>query len=101
MSLGLRGKHTNDTIIQCLQQRISTMVIIVNCKAETEMTPRDNVLFIVGNLNVKVGNGNTDFDKVIGKHGSGTKNVNGGRLVENCVMYKLIIGTTLFTSRNS
>jgi hypothetical protein len=38
----------------------------------------------MGDLNAKVGNNNTNMDRVIGKYGCGTINDNGERLVELC-----------------
>ena len=50
-----------------------------------------------GDLNVKVKNHISNFERVMGKDGVGTRNDNGERLVEFCVMNNLVIGGTLFT----
>jgi len=41
---------------------------------------------------MQLGNNNTDMDRVLGKHGCGTINDNGERLVELCAAYNLVVG---------
>nr|XP_042717082.1 uncharacterized protein LOC122174765 [Chrysemys picta bellii] len=50
----------------------------------------------MGNLNAKVGKDNTNNDRAMGRHGCGTMNENGERLVDFCNMNDLIIGGTVF-----
>jgi hypothetical protein len=47
-------------------------------------------------LNAKVGSENTGRGHVMGKHGTGTTNDNGEKLVEFCEENNLVIGGTLF-----
>lgn len=47
-------------------------------------------------LNVKVDSDNTLFGQVIGKHGLGDRNDNGGRFVDFCNFHLLVIGGTMF-----
>jgi hypothetical protein len=54
----------------------------------------------MGDLNAKVGKDNTDYKRVMGKHGVGTRNDIGERLVEFCAMNDLIIGGSLLAHCN-
>ena len=55
---------------------------------------------VIGDLNAKVGNNNTDHDRAMGKEGCGTMNENGERLIELCTTYNLVIGGILFPHRD-
>ena len=59
-----------------------------------EITPRKDVLFIIGNWNVKVGSNETPGET--GKFGLGIWNEAGQRLIEFCQENALVIGNTLF-----
>ena len=59
-----------------------------------ELTPRKDVLFIIGDWNAKVGNQETPG--VTGKFGFGIWNEAGQRLIEFCQENALIIANTLF-----
>ena len=105
ISMRLRGKHANTTIIQCYaptneSSDIDKDEFYHQLQAETEAAPRHDLIIIMGDLNAKVGNDNTDFEDVMGKHGIGTRNENGEILVEYCAMNNLVIGGTLFPHRN-
>ena len=51
-------------------------------------------------MNVKVGDDNTGCERVIGKHGCGTRNDNGERLVDFCLNNICTIGGTIFPLKN-
>ena len=51
-------------------------------------------------LNAKVGQENTDYERVIKKRGIGTRNDNGERLKAFRFMINLVIGGTLFPHRD-
>jgi len=55
-----------------------------------------DMLIVTGDMNAKVGNNNTSFERVMGKHGLGQRNNNGERLCEICDMNELMITGTLF-----
>ena len=59
-----------------------------------ELTPTKDVLFIIGDWNVKVGSQETPG--VTGKFGLGVQNEPGRRLVEFCQENTLVIANTLF-----
>ena len=59
-----------------------------------ELTPKKDVLFIIGNWNAKVGSQETPG--VTGKFGLGMRNEAGQRLIEFCGKNALVIANTLF-----
>ena len=59
-----------------------------------ELTPKKDVLFIIGDWNAKVGNQETPG--VTGKFGLGIWNEAGQRLIEFCQENALVIENTLF-----
>ena len=59
-----------------------------------ELTPKKDVLFIIGDWNAKVGSQETP--RVTGKFGLGVQNEAWQRLIEFCQENTLIIANTLF-----
>ena len=59
-----------------------------------ELTPKNDVLFIIGNCNAKVGI--QEIPGLIGKLGLGVKNEAGQRLTEFCHENSLVTANTLF-----
>ena len=59
-----------------------------------ELTPKKEVLFIIGDWNAKVGSQETPG--VTGKFGLGMQNEAGQRLIEFCQENALVIANTLF-----
>ena len=59
-----------------------------------ELTPKKDVLFIIGDWNAKVGSQETPG--VTGKFGLGIRNEAGQRLIEFCQEDALVIANTLF-----
>ena len=59
-----------------------------------ELTPKKDVLFIIGDWNAKVGSQETP--RVTGKFGLGVQNEAGQRLIEFCQENALVIANTLF-----
>ena len=59
-----------------------------------ELTPKKDVLFIIGDWNAKVGSQETPG--VMGKFGLGIRNVAGQRLIEFCQEDTLVIANNLF-----
>ena len=54
----------------------------------------------MGDMNAKVGNDNTDYERSMGREGCGIMNENGERLLELCTTYDLVIGGTLFPHKD-
>ena len=63
-------------------------------KDHLELTPKTDVLFIIGDWNAKVGSQETPG--VTGKIGLGMRNEAGQRLIEFCQENALVIANTLF-----
>ena len=59
-----------------------------------ELTPRKDVLFIIGDWNAKVGSQATPG--LTGKFGFGVQNEAGKRLIEFCQKNALVVANTLF-----
>ena len=59
-----------------------------------ELTPKKDVLFIIGDWNAKVGS--HEIPEVIRKFGLGVQNKAGQRLTEFCQENALVIANTLF-----
>ena len=59
-----------------------------------ELTPKEDVLFIIGDWNGKVGS--QELPGVTGKLGLGVQNEAGQRLIEFCKENALVIANTLF-----
>ena len=99
ISVRFQGKQFNITVIQ---------VYILTSNAEEaevgwfyedlqdllELTPKKDVLFIIGDWNAKVGSQETPG--VTGKFGLGVRNEAGQRLIEFCQENALVIAKTLF-----
>ena len=51
---------------------------------------------VTGDMNARVGNDNHNYERVMGKHGLGQRNYNGGRLCDLSDMNELVITGTLF-----
>ena len=65
-------------------------------RAELENTPRHEMKIVMGDLNAKVGNDNTNYERAMGSEGCGNMNDNGERLLDCCLTNDLVIGGTLF-----
>ena len=46
-------------------------------QAELEEIPRHDMKIVMGDMNAKVGRGNTDYERVMGREGCGAINENG------------------------
>ena len=57
---------------------------------------KHDMLVITGDMNVKVGEDNTNYERVMGKHGLGVRNGNDEKLCDMCDMNELVITGTLF-----
>ena len=98
ISVHFQGKPFNITVIQAYAPSSNTEEAEVEWFYEDlqdllELTPRKDVLFIIGDWNAKVGSQETPG--VTGKFGLGTWNEAGQRLIEFCQENALVIANTL------
>ena len=99
ISVRFQGKPFNIMEIQIYALTSNTEEAEVECFYEDlqdllELTPKKDVLFIIGDWNAKVGS--QDTPGVIGIFGLGVQNEAGQRLIEFCQENALVIENTLF-----
>ena len=99
ISVRLQGKPFYITVIQVYAPTSDTEETEVERFYEDlqdllELTPKEDVLFIIGNWNAKVGSQETPG--VTDKLGLGMRNEAGQRLIEFCQENALVIANTLF-----
>ena len=99
ISVRFQGKPFNITVIQVYASTSDTEEAEVERFYEDlqdllELTPKKDVLFIIGHWNAKAGSQETPG--VTGKFGLGIRNEAGLRLIEFCQENALIIANTLF-----
>ena len=99
ISVRLQGKPYNITVIQVYAPTSNAEEAEVERFYEDlqdllELTPKKDVLFIIGDWNVKVGSRETPG--VTGKFGLGIRNEAGQKLIEFCQENTLVIANTLF-----
>ena len=98
-SVGFQGKPFNITVIQVYAPTSDIEEAEVEWFYEDlqdllELTPKKDILFIIGDWNAKVGSQETPG--VTGKFGLGIWNEAGQRLTEFCQENALVIANTLF-----
>ena len=99
ISVHFRGKPFSTTVIQAYVPTSNTEEAEVGQFHEDlqdllELTPKKDVLFIIGDWNAKVGSQETPG--ITGKFGLGVWNEAGQRLIEFCHENTLVITSTLF-----
>ena len=99
ISVRFQGKPFNITVIQAYAPSSNAEEAKVEWFYEDlqdllERTPKKDVLFILGDWNVKVGS--QEVPGVTGKFGLGVQNEAGQRLIEFCQENTLVIANTLF-----
>ena len=89
-------KPFNTTVIQVYALKSNAEEVEVEWFYEDlqELTPKKDVLFIIADLNAKVGH--QDMTGVTGKFGLGVKNEAGQRLIEFCQEEALVTENTFF-----
>ena len=97
ISVHFQGKPFNITVIQVFAPTSNAEEAEVERFYEDlqdllELTPKNDVLFIIGDWNAKVGSQETPG--VTGKFGLGVRNEEGQRLTEFCQENALVIGNT-------
>ena len=99
ISVHFQGKLFNITVIQDYTLTSNAEEAEVEWFFEDlqdllELTPKKDVLFIIGGWNAKVGS--QEIPEVTGKFGLGVQNLAGQRLIEICQENALVIANTLF-----
>ena len=99
ISVRLQDKPFNITVIQVYAPTSNAEEAEVEWFYEDlqdflELTPRKDVLFIIGDWNAK--EGSQEIPGVTGKFGLGIQNEAGQRLIEFCQENTLVIGNPLF-----
>ena len=99
ISVRFQGKPFNITVIQVYAPTSNAEEVEVGWFYEDlqdllELTPKKDVLFIIGDWNAKVGSQETPG--VTGKFCLGIQNEAGQRLIEFCQENALVIANTLF-----
>ena len=99
ISVRFQGKPFNITVIQAYAPTSNTEEAGVEQFFEDlqdllELTPRKDILFIIGDWNAKVGS--QEIPGVKGKFGLEIQNEAGERLIEFCQENTLVIANTLF-----
>ena len=99
MSVRFQGKLFNTTVIQVYASTSNAEEAEVEWFYEElqdllELTPKKDVLFIIGDWNAKVGSQETPGIK--GKFGLGIRNEAGQTLIEFCQENTLVMANTLF-----
>ena len=94
-----QGKPFNITVIQVYApisnaEEVKTERFYEDLQDLLELTPQNDVLFIIGDWNAKVGS--QEIPGVTGKFGLGVQNEAGQRLTEFCKDNTLVIANTLF-----
>ena len=102
ISVRFQGKPFNITVIQVYAPTSNAEEAEVEQFHEDlqdllKLTPKKDVLFIIGDWNAKVGSQETPG--VTDKFGLGVQNEAGQRLIEFCQENALVIGNTLFQQR--
>ena len=99
ISVRFQGKPFDITVIQAHaptsnSEEAEVEQFYEDVKDVLELTPKKDVLFIIGDWNAKVGSQETPG--VTGKFGLGVQNEAGQRLIEFCQENALVIANTLF-----
>ncbi|XP_052284462.1 uncharacterized protein LOC127880951 [Dreissena polymorpha] len=64
-----------------------------------DKTPRLDMKIVIGDLNAKVGDDNTDREHIMGRHGVGTCYENGELFTDFCAFNDLVIGGNIYPHR--
>ena len=98
MSVHFQGKQFNITIIVYAPTTDAKEAEIYQFYEDLqdllELTPKKDVLFIIGNWNAKIGS--QEIPGIIGKFGLGVQNEAGQRTTEFCQENVLVVANTLF-----
>ena len=99
ISVHFQGKPFNITVILVYAltnnaEEAEVEQFYQNLQDLLELTPKKDILFIIGDWNAKVGS--QELPRVTGKFGLGVQNEAGRRLIEFCQENTLVIANILF-----
>ena len=99
ISVGFQGNPFNITVFQVYAltsnaEEAEVEQFYEDLQDLLELTPKKDVLFIIGDWNAKVGSQETHG--IAGKFGLGMRNEAGQRIIEFCKENALVIANTLF-----
>ena len=99
ISVHFQGKPFNITVILIYAltnnaEEAEVEQFYQNLQDLLELTPKKDILFIIGDWNAKVGS--QELPRVTGKFGLGVQNEAGRRLIEFCQENTLVIANILF-----
>ena len=94
VSVHFLGKPLNIGVIQFCAPSTNAEEAEVEWLKKLKLKRTKNVIFIIGNLNAKLGS--QEIPGVTGKFGLGVQNEAGQRLTEFCQENSLVIANTLF-----
>ena len=61
--------------------------------------PRKDMTILMGDVNAKVGDDNSGYEEVMGKHAEGIMNDNGERFANMCSLKNFVIGGSVFPTK--
>lgn len=101
ISARFRSRVRNITIIHCYAptedaEEEAKLNFYTQLSNAYDSAPKADIKIVIGDLNAKVGTENVGLERVMGRHGMGTRNNNGEMLVDFCNERQLTIGGTLF-----
>ena len=99
IAVHFQGKPFNITVIQVYAltrnaEEAEVEQFYEDLQDLLEITPKKDVLFVIGDWNAKVGS--QEIPGVTGKFGLGVQNEAGQKLIESCQENALVIANTLF-----
>ena len=99
ISVRFQGKPYNITVIQVYAptnnaEEAEVEKFYEDLQDLLELTPKKDVLFIIGDWKAKVGS--QEMPRIIDKFSLGIHNETGKRLTEFCQVFSLVIAKTLF-----
>ncbi|XP_013780381.1 craniofacial development protein 2-like [Limulus polyphemus] len=104
MSARFNSKGRKITIIQCYAPTNAADEeekedFYSSLQSLFDRTPRRDMKIVMGDLNAKVGDDNTDRELIMGRHGLSTCNENRELFIDCCSFNDLVIGGTIYPHR--